>query len=57
MTDEQFDVDRRRRTKEVNDRAQQAIADARNLVRQMNTSLDSLEGLVTLTKGTHRAER
>lgn len=57
MTDEQSDTDRRRRTKEVNDRAQQAIADARNLVRQMNTSLDSLEGLVTLNKGAHHAPK
>jgi len=55
MTDEQSDADRRRRTKEVNDRAQQAISDARTLVGQLNLSLDSLEGLVTLKKGAHRA--
>lgn len=54
MTDEQSDADRRRRTKEVNDRAQQAISDARTLVGQLNLSLDSLEGLVTLKKGAYR---
>lgn len=56
MTDNNDDTERHRQTQEVNDRAQQAIAETRKLIGQLNTSMDDLEDFVTLSKGSHHAQ-
>lgn len=39
------DAERQKRTRDVNERAVKAIADSRDLVKQLNAALDKLENL------------